>query len=210
MDKIDKIIRKRIGFEVKENSYLKEKNKMFEAFKSTKSITKQIYYYYKYKHKIKKIPYQKPKDCLKVGIIGELYTAMEPFSTYFLEKNLAKMHVEIKRYTNLSYLLWQKKFLEKHMLRVTKKYCKYSLGADGLDNVYRTIKLINKSYDGIIHTKPFGCTPEIGAIPIIQKICQENEMPILFFSYDVETSDEGIKTRLEAFEDLIKIRRNKK
>ena len=26
-----------------------EKNKMFEAFKSTKSITKQIYYYYKYK-----------------------------------------------------------------------------------------------------------------------------------------------------------------
>lgn len=210
MDKIDKIIRKRIGFEVKENSYLKEKNKMFEAFKSTKSITKQIYYYYKYKHKIKKIPYQKPKDCLKVGIIGELYTAMEPFSTYFLEKNLAKMHIEIKRYTNLSYLLWQKKFLEKHMLRVTKKYCKYSLGADGLDNVYRTIKLINKSYDGIIHTKPFGCTPEIGAIPIIQKICQENEMPILFFSYDVETSDEGIKTRLEAFEDLIKIRRNKK
>ena len=210
MDKIDKIIRKRIGFEVKENSYLKEKNKMFEAFKSTKSTTKQIYYYYKYKHKIKKIPYQKPKDCLKVGIIGELYTAMEPFSTYFLEKNLAKMHVEIKRYTNLSYLLWQKKFLEKHMLRVTKKYCKYSLGADGLDNVYRTIKLINKSYDGIIHTKPFGCTPEIGAIPIIQKICQENEMPILFFSYDVETSDEGIKTRLEAFEDLIKIRRNKK
>ena len=96
------------------------------------------------------------------------------------------------------------------MLRVTKKYCKYSLGADGLDNVYRTIKLIYKSYDGIIHTKPFGCTPEIGAIPIIQKICQENEMPILFFSYDVETSDEGIKTRLEAFEDLIKIRRNKK
>ena len=70
--------------------------------------------------------------------------------------------------------------------------------------------MLDKSYDGIIHTKPFGCTPEIGAIPIIQKICQENEMPILFFSYDVETSDEGIKTRLEAFEDLIKIRRNKK
>ena len=34
------------------------------------------------------------------------------------------------------------------MLRKTKNYCKYTLGADGLDNVYRTIKL-SKKYDGI-------------------------------------------------------------
>lgn len=210
MDKIDKIIRTRVGFEIEKNSYLKIKNKMLTSFKKTKSITKLTYRYFKYKHLIKKIPIAKPKNCLKVGIIGELYTAMEPFATYFLEKELAKMHIEIKRYTNLSYLLWQKKYLTPHMLKVTRPYCKYTLGADGLDNVYRTIKLINKKYDGIIHTKPFGCTPEIGAIPIIQKICNEHEMPIIFFSYDVETSDEGIKTRLEAFEDLIRIRREKK
>ena len=210
MDKIDKIIRLRIGFEKENNSYLNKKKEMFNTFSKTKSIFKLTYYYFKYKILIKKIPYNKPKNCLKVGIIGELYTAMEPFATYFLEKELAKMHIEIKRYTNLSYLLWQKKSMRRHMLKVTKGYCKYSLGADGLDNVYRTIKLINKSYDGIIHTKPFGCTPEIGAIPIIQKVCQEHEMPIIFFSYDTETSDEGIKTRLEAFEDLIKIRRLRK
>ena len=72
-----------------------------------------------------------------------------------------------------------------------------------------TIKLIEKKYDGIIHTKPFGCTPEVTAIPIIQKIASENNMPIIFLSYDVETSDEGIKTRLEAFYDLLKIRRDK-
>lgn len=210
MDKIDKIIRLRIGFEKKNNSYINKKKEMLNTFSKTKSIFRLTYYYFKYKIQIRKIPYDKPKNCLKVGIIGELYTAMEPFATYFLEKELAKMHIEIKRYTNLSYLLWQKKFMRRHMLRVTKNYCKYSLGADGLDNVYRSIKLINKAYDGIIHTKPFGCTPEIGAIPIIQKVCQEHEMPIIFFSYDTETSDEGIKTRLEAFEDLIKIRRARK
>ena len=95
------------------------------------------------------------------------------------------------------------------MLRKTKKYCKYTLGADGLDNVYRTIKLCKENYDGIIHIKPFGCTPEIGAIPIIQKICNDENMPIIFFSYDSETSTEGIETRLEAFKDLLTIRRNK-
>ena len=45
------------------------------------------------------------------------------------------------------------------MYKTTKRYCKYNLGADGLDNVYRTIYLSKKKYDGIIHTKPFGCTP---------------------------------------------------
>ena len=43
-----------------------------------------------------------------------------------------------------------------------------------------------------------------------QKICKEYEMPIIFLSYDTETSNEGIKTRLEAFYDLLNIRRNKK
>ncbi len=210
MDKIDKIIRKNIGFEKKKKQHITLKKEMLKKFKSTNSILKLILYYWKYKHLFKKIPIDKPKDCLKVGIIGELYTAMEPFSSYFLEKELANMNIEIKRYTNLSYLLWQKIWLKKHMLRTTKKYCKYTLGADGLDNVYRTIKLINKKYDGIIHTKPFGCTPEVGAIPIIQKICQENNMPILFFSYDVENSNEGMKTRLEAFHDLLKVRREHK
>lgn len=210
MDKIDEIIRKNIGFEKEKNKHIKLKTQMLKKFSSTTSIFKLIIYYFQYKHKFKKIPINKPKNCLKVGIIGELYTAMEPFSSYFLEKELANMNIEVKRYTNLSYLLWQKKWYKKKMLRTTKKYCKYTLGADGLDNVYRTIKLIQKKYDGIIHTKPFGCTPEIGAIPIIQKICEEKEMPILFFSYDVETSDEGIKTRLEAFYDLLKVRRDKK
>ena len=91
--------------------------------------------------------------------------------------------------------------------RKIKKYCKYKLGADGGDNIYRTLYLAKKKYDGIIHIKPFGCTPEITAIPIIQKICEEKEIPIIFFSYDEESGTEGIKTRLEAFKDLITIRR---
>lgn len=208
MDKIDKIIRKNIGFEEKENSFILLQKKMLKNFKSTNSIIKLTYKYFRYKKKFKKLKVNKPKHPLKVGIIGELYTSMEPFSNYFLEKELASMNIEVKRYTNLSYLLWQKIFMRRHMLRVSKKYCKYSLGADGLDNIYRSIILAKKSYDGIIHIKPFGCTPEVSAMPIIQNVCRDNKMPIIFFSFDQETSNEGIKTRLEAFYDLLKVRRD--
>lgn len=209
MDKIDIIMRKRIGFEVEKNSFKTLQKKMFSSFNQCNHLTSLTIKYFQYRTKFKKIRINKPKNCLKVGIIGELYTSMEPFSSYFLEEELAKMNVEIKRYTNLSYLLWKKKIMIKHMLRKTKKYCKYTLGADGLDNVYRTIQL-SKKYDGIIHTKPFGCTPEVGAIPIIKKVSEEYHTPIIFFSYDSELANEGIITRLEAFYDLIKYRKENK
>lgn len=210
MDKIDKIIRKNVGFEINKNEHSNLKRKMLKDFSSTKSLVKLNYLYYKYKHKFKKVALNKPKDCLKVGLIGELYTEMEKSANYNLEKTLANYKIEVTRFTNLSYLLWQKFLLKKHLLFKTRKYCKYVLGADGLDNVYRTLYYIKKNYDGIIHTKPFGCTPEIGAIPIIQKICSEENMPIIFFSYDTQKATEGIKTRLEAFFDLLVMKRRKK
>ena len=207
MDKIDIIIRKRIGFEEIKNSFKDLKVEMLEDFSKSNSLFSLTKKYIKYKRKFKKLKINKPKNCLKVGIIGELYTSMEPYSTYFLEEKLAKMNIELKRYTNLTYLLFTKAHLKR--LRTTKKYCKYSLGADGLDNVYRTIKL-SKKYDGIIHTKPFGCTPEIGAIPIIKKVANDKKIPIIFFSYDATNSEEGMITRLEAFYDLMKYRKENK
>lgn len=209
MDKIDIIIRKRIGFEVEKDSFKKLKVTMFKDFSKTKSLINLTKKYFSYKRKFKKLKINKPKKCLKVGIIGELYTSMEPYSTYFLEEKLASMNIELKRYTNLTYLLFTKAHHKKRMLRKTKKYCKYTLGADGLDNVYRTLEL-SKKYDGIIHTKPFGCTPEIGAIPIIKKVATEKKIPIVFFSYDATNSEEGMITRLEAFYDLMKYRKEKK
>lgn len=74
-----------------------------------------------------------------------------------------------------------KKILLKFIQKWTKKYCKYMLGADTTDNIYRTTYLTKKNYDGIIHIKPFGCTPEITAIPIIQTICEKMKFQLSFF-----------------------------
>ncbi len=210
MDKIDAFIRKNIGFEDEKNSFKNLKKEMLANMDQTTSIFSLTKVYKKYKKKFKKLKVNKPKDTLKIAVIGELYTAMEPFSTYFLEEELASQNIEIKRFTNVSYLLWQKAFFTRYMLFKSRKYCKYTLGADGLDNVYRVLYAKRHHFDGVIHTKPFGCTPEIGAIPIIQKAAHDANIPILFFSFDSQTSEEGVKTRLEAFYDLIKIRKEKK
>ena len=209
LDDMDELIRHRIGFEVQPGSFIKLKEDFLRKLDNTNGICKLTVIYKKYKRKLKKIKINKPKNTLKVGIIGELYTAMEPFSTYELEKTLAKYNIEIKRFTNLSYLLWKKALLLPYIKRKSRKYCKYTLGADGLDNVYRVLWLKKHNYDGIIHTKPTGCTPEIGAIPIIMKAACDNKMPIIFLSFDEQTSSEGMKTRIEAFYDLLNTRKEK-
>lgn len=209
LDKIENYIRLNIGFEVKSQSFKNLEKRMLSDFKKSKGIISILKKYRKYKKLFKSLPINKPKNCLKIGVIGELYTSMEQFSSYFIEENLAKYNIEIKRYTNLTYLLIKKQFNLKKLLKKARNYATYELGADGLDNVARTIDLIEKKYDGIVHIKPFGCTPEIGAIPIINKICKQNKMPIIYFSFDSQTSDEGIKTRLEALADMLKERRKK-
>ena len=83
------------------------------------------------------------------------------------------------------------------------------MGAYAADNIARTKYLCEEGYDGIIHIKSAFCTPEIGAMPIINKIANEYEVPVLFFSFDANTSETGVKTRLEAFYDMLEMRKRK-
>lgn len=207
MDHIDDFIRHNIGFEKEKDSFINLKKKMLKSFSKTTGIFDLTKKYIIFKRKFKKIKIDKQKNTLKVGIIGELYTVMEPFSNYFLEKQLAEYHIEITRFTNVEYLLFKKSFKIKKYLKKTNDYIKYKMGADAADNIARTKYMCLKKYDGIIHIKSSFCTPEIGAMPIIQKIASDYGVPVIFFSFDANTSEVGIKTRIEAFIDMIERRK---
>lgn len=207
MDNIDHYIRANIGFEVNEGSFNNLLNKMLKSFKATKGYFHLKKTYKKYLKEFKQIPINKPDNPLKIGIIGELYTIMEPFANYYLEKLLASYNIEIKRFTNVNYLLFEKSKKAKKYIKYASEYIKYKMGADAADNIGRAKYLCKNNYDGIIHIKSSFCTPEIGAMPIINKICNEYNVPVIFFSFDSNTSEVGIKTRIEAFYDMIEMRK---
>ena len=209
MDKLDIYIRKNIGFEINKGNFDRTLKSMLKSFSKTTGFFDLFKKYRKYKRRFKDITLDKPKNCLKIGVVGELYTSMEQFSSYYIEKELANMNIEVTRFTNATYLLVTKRLQEKRLLRIAKKYCKYPIGADGMDNVARAKILIDKGYDGIIHIKPFGCTPEIGAMKMLQNLCDDEGVPIMFITFDSQTSEIGIKTRLEAFYDMLMMRRNR-
>jgi predicted nucleotide-binding protein (sugar kinase/HSP70/actin superfamily) len=207
LDELESEIRKNISFEVEKGEFEKVHNNLLKELKFIKNFRQLSKFNIKYKTILKNIELDKNKSKLKVGIVGELYTTMEPFSSFFLEKELAKMNIEVKRYTTATYLLFEKGKEEKKLIKSANKYIKYALGADGTESVAHSKEMCEEGFDGIIHVKPFGCTPEINAIPILQKISRDYNVPIIYFTFDMQSSEVGIKTRLEAFYDMLKMKK---
>jgi len=204
MDYIENYIRENKAYE--ESSLDKIYSEMLEEMIKVNSLYKLNKVFKKYKNKILNVKINKPKNNIRIAIIGELFTLMEPFANYNIEDSLIKMKVEVKRFTNVNYLLFEKGKKSKKYLKKLKNI-KYKMGADAMDNIYYTKYLIDNKYDGIIHIKSSFCTPEIGSMSIINKMCEESNMPVLFMSMDTNTSKVGIETRLEAFYDMIEMRK---
>jgi len=207
MDYVDDYIRCNVGFEVEKGLMEKYNSMMLNEFLGVKNVFELNKVFKKYYDKILGVSLNKPDNVIKVGVIGELYTVMEPFSNYYLEKSLASFGMSVKRFTNASYLLFDKGKYVRRNIRKYSKYVKYKMGADASDNVMRAVSLCQDGFDGIIHIKSSFCTPEIGSMSVINKVCHDYNVPVLFFSFDSNTSRVGLQTRLEAFNDMIEMRK---
>ena len=184
--------------------------RLLEDMKHVKDMKELHLLHKKYKKEIYNVKLRKEENKdIKIGIVGELFTSMEPFASFNLERILNEYNCIVKRYTTATYLLFQKGFEQKKVLKSSRKYIDYQLGADGAESISRTLELIDKGYDGIIHIKPFGCIPEINAMPILQKIAQDTSVPIMYLTFDEQTTATGINTRIEAFYDMIKMKKEK-
>ncbi len=148
---------------------------------------------------------------LIVGISGEFYVVLEPFSNLDVESELGKLGVEVRRttfvskWTNFSLFLNPLGINEKDRLhRAAWPYLKRDIGGEGWETVGEKV-LHAGEYDGIIHLAPFTCMPEIIARNIMPKT-KEN-IPVLTILCDEQATKTGMLTRVEAFVDLLHRRR---
>jgi len=148
---------------------------------------------------------------LIVGITGEFYVLLEPFSNLDIENELGRLGVEVRRTTFVSE--WTKFSLFLNALGVNEKerihkaarpYLKRDIGGDGWESVGDKV-LHAKKYDGLIHVAPFTCMPEIIAQNIMPST-KEN-IPVLTILCDEQLAKPGMLTRVEAFVDLLERKR---
>ena len=211
LDEFETYIRDNYSYQVDKDEFSKIHEKLLKEMFNINSFSELFKFKVKYNKLLKDVLLDKKvKDNIKIGIVGELFTSMEPNSSFFLEKELNGLNCKVKRYTTATYLLFKKNLVKKKVVNKASSYISYHIGADGPETIAHTLELIQKGYDGIIHIKPFGCSPEINAMPMLQKIALEKNIPIMYLTFDEQTTATGIKTRIEAFYDMLKMKKEAK
>jgi predicted nucleotide-binding protein (sugar kinase/HSP70/actin superfamily) len=164
----------------------------------------------------KKISVNKSKEIVKIFITGEFFILLDPFSNMEIEKELAGMNVEVERQVMLSHWtngILMPKWLYKHeshkerAIRTAKKYMTRVVGGDCIESIGDTVYASKHNIDGVIHLGPFGCIPEIVSQCVLPYVSKQENIPVISLNIDEHTGRAGLITRLEAFVDLLKRRR---
>jgi len=207
MDKMAGMMRQSVAF-AKQPADLHEVYAEFlEELVVSDSVPKVYALAQKAKQSLKQIPLDVPSHPLRVGIVGDLYTVMEPFSNADMERKLADWGILVSRGMSVSFLLALRS--HRQMLCRGDGYVRHHIGANGADSVVQTLQYAKAGYDGVLHLKSFGCTPELNAAPAMAHIGRDYDMPILSISFDTHQEDIGVDTRLEAFMDMIAMKRRR-
>ena len=166
-----------------------------------------------YLQRLHQAPADPKANPLKVGIIGEFYVVLEPFTNLDLEIELGKLGVEVRRSTFVSQ--WTKFSLFLNPFGVDEKekmhkaawpYLKRDVGGDGWESVGEKV-LHAREYDGLVHLAPFTCMPEVIAQNIMSST--KEKIPVLTVLCDEQMGKPGMLTRIEAFVDLLERRRRR-
>ncbi|MHB1653369.1 MAG: acyl-CoA dehydratase activase-related protein [Desulfitobacteriaceae bacterium] len=148
---------------------------------------------------------------LRVGIIGEIYTVLDPFSSADVEQQLGYLGVHVDRSIYLSGWIGENIFRGlingyrsmKPYHKLAKPYLPHFVGGHGQESVGAAVKFAREGFDGIIQLFPLTCMPEIVAASILPRVQKDYQIPIMTLTVDEHTGRAGIQTRLEAFVDLL-------
>lgn len=167
------------------------------------------------KNKLKEIELNPEANPLKIGIIGEIFIASEPFTNLEIEKKLGNMGVEVTNTMSVS--MWIKHHFINAILPVHGKdkaieaaqpYMHIDdVGGHGVNTVGNAELFSRAGFDGIVHIYPFTCMPEIIAQTAFAEIEKRHGVPIMTLIIDEMTGEAGYVTRLEAFVDMLEMRR---
>ncbi|MFZ5641482.1 MAG: acyl-CoA dehydratase activase-related protein [Bacillota bacterium] len=137
---------------------------------------------------------------LKFAILGFPYTIYDRFVNVDLLERLRRLGVQV---------FTTEMVPSRELLQQAKKMPK-NLFWNFSNQVIRAALyyLDHKPVDGIIHITAFGCGPDAMADKIIElEARQRGKVPFLSITIDEHTGEAGLITRLEAFVDMLRFRR---
>jgi len=147
---------------------------------------------------------------VKIGIVGEIYTVLEPSTNYNIVSYLGRLNTETIRCIYTSDWLndhicrgWLKKSNHKQIISKARPYINYWVGGHGRETVGYTVDLAGKYCDGVIQIGPLTCMPEIIAQSVLGHVSEKEDIPCMTLYFDQHAGTAGVYTRLEAYIDML-------
>ncbi len=207
IDRVYRLVLSKRATEKKEGQVNKLYNKFLYEIESTASVRKIKDLAEKYTNQLQNVGdnYKRGVE-IKIGIVGEIYLVLEPFVNLEIEKKLGELGASVKRDIYIS--SWLCHFLHlsneyKKIKKAASNYLKNFVGGHGLESIGNTVRFSREGLDGVIQLAPFTCMPEIISQTILPEVSKQENIPVLSLFFDEHSADAGLRTRLEAFIDLL-------
>ncbi|MGF7184990.1 putative nucleotide-binding protein (sugar kinase/HSP70/actin superfamily) [Desulfitispora alkaliphila] len=168
-------------------------------------------------HDLRDIELKSNSRVPRIAIVGEIYTVLEPYVNHNLEQELGRLGAQVHRSLYLSQWINDHLFMGKLTVpgsignghNVENSYIRSFVGGHGRETVSSTIQYAEHQFDGVIQLAPFTCMPEIVAHSIMPTVSANVGIPTMTIYLDEQSGEAGLKTRLEAFVDLVWRQKNK-
>jgi predicted nucleotide-binding protein (sugar kinase/HSP70/actin superfamily) len=163
------------------------------------------------------IAIDKNRKPLRIGLIGEVSLLRDRQLNQNLEQILGHRGVETKNFfllggeigNNFGISMGYKQQTAKQLAVVARPYLGCEVGGHARDSVAHTINCAQEGFDAMVHVCPTGCMPEVSIRPILRKVSEDMDIPVLELSFDEHTCALGVGTRVEAFLDILWSRRQR-
>jgi predicted nucleotide-binding protein (sugar kinase/HSP70/actin superfamily) len=165
-----------------------------------------------YLRKLDSVELDTDKNPLKIAIIGEIFTVIDPYSNLFIEDSLMDFGVSTERMLTPTW--WVKDLVLKPLKlnslavnRAADEYLPNTVGGHGRECVGEAVLSKKRGLDGAIQIFPLGCMPEVIAKSILPAVQRDKDFPVMTLIVDEVTGKAGYDTRIEAFLDMLRSRK---
>ncbi|MCI1990541.1 MAG: hypothetical protein LKJ59_04295 [Oscillospiraceae bacterium] len=188
-----------------------QRAKAAKGFSQTRRLIRET------KDRLAHVPANGAADPVKIGIIGEIFLCSDPFTNLELEKKLGNMGA--LAVNTMSTSEWIRRHFISAILPIKPKdkavraaqnymHTDY-IGGHGIYTIGNAELMCRDGIDGIIQIYPFTCMPEITAKSVLNEVQLQNNVPIMTLILDEMTAETGYITRLEAFVDMLQMRKDR-
>ena len=213
-DELDAEAHMRAGYEAERGACKRLLGECYRDVFACCGISDTLAVLEKHRARLKQVPLNTARKPLKVALVGEIYSMIEPFSNMYIEEKLMDYGVCSSRLITPSW--WIKDLVMKPLglnspalHAASKPYLPYGVGGHAQETIAHTELCARRGFDGAIQIFPVGCMPEIVANAVLPEVQRRNDFPILNLVVDEITGEAGYVTRIEAFLDMLEARRKK-